>query len=80
MSVSYVPDDWKIVATDYTPANRSVSGYGGKIPTRYVINDRGRSWRKGRNRRVYAICYSNAASFYCISYGKRLFIQDRRFP
>jgi hypothetical protein len=75
MSVNYVPDDWKIVATDNTPANRSVSGYGGQIPTRYTITS-----PDNRTRRVYAICYSNAASFYCISHGKRLFIQDWRFP
>ena len=44
------------------PLNRSATGYGNRIPTRYMIKlDRGRVtyWH-----RVYAICYSNAASYY----------------
>jgi|GEM_PF-5658531 len=73
--ITYTPDDWKIGTTDHCPANRSVTGYGGQIPTRYTITS-----PDNRIRRVYAICYSNVASFYCISHGKRLFIQDWRFP
>lgn len=45
-----------------TPRNRTASEYGKAIPTRYMVKlDRGpRSpWQ-----RVYAICYSNAASYY----------------
>jgi len=73
--IIYAPDDWQIVATDHTPANRSVTGYGGQIPTRYTITS-----PDNRTRRVYAICYSNVASLYCIAHGKRLFIQFWRFP
>lgn len=36
----------------------TASGYGSKIPTRYMIKFNGR-WR-----RVYARCYSNAATCY----------------
>lgn len=41
-----------------TPINRSVSGYGSRLPTPYMV------WHKGRWRRVYAICWSNAATLY----------------
>lgn len=36
----------------------SASGYGGKIPTEYLIK------YKGRWRRVYAACYSNCGTLY----------------
>jgi len=55
--------------------NRSASGYGSKIPTRYSIalfNKNGTS--SERFRRVYAICYGNAASLYIIVNGERHFI------
>ena len=41
------------------PINRSKSGYGNKIPTDRMIKLANNRWY-----RVYAICYSNAASFY----------------
>ncbi len=50
----------------------SASGYGTRIPTRYMVKYRG-TWR-----RVYAIRKANAASAYIISKGERLFIRD--FP
>ena len=55
-----------ILAAKLTPVPRSgrtVSGYGRRLATqRMVMLDRGNG--KGRWYRVYAICYSNAASLY----------------
>lgn len=39
-------------------SGRTVTGYGSKIPTPYMVR-----W-EGRWRRVYAACYGNAASHY----------------
>ena len=36
----------------------TASGYGSRIPTRYMVRF------KDKWRRVYAICYSNCATFY----------------
>lgn len=41
------------------PINRSKSGYGSKIPTTHMIKLENNRWY-----RVYAICYSNVASYY----------------
>ena len=44
------------------PRNRNALGYGNAIPTEYMIKlDRG---PRSQWQRVYAICYSNAASHY----------------
>jgi len=52
---------------------QTASGYGSKLTTRHMVKIEGFRdiWR-----RVYAICYSNAASFYVVAGGKRLFIRD----
>jgi hypothetical protein len=52
---------------------RTASGYGSKLTTRHMVKVEGKRdiWR-----RVYAICYSNAASFFVIIDGKRVFIRD----
>lgn len=51
-----------------TPApmsGRTVTGYGRKIPTEYIIRCRINGYHNDhRNRRVYAMCYGNSASFY----------------
>jgi hypothetical protein len=39
-------------------SGQTVSGYGGKIPTRYRLT------YAGRNRRVYAMSYGNSASLF----------------
>jgi hypothetical protein len=70
--ITYIPNNWKVIDTGICPHNRSVSGYGNKLPTRYLVND------GKRNRRMYAICWSNVASFYVRVLGKRIFIQDYR--
>ena len=53
-----------IIAAKITeaPRNNSVTGYGKAIPTQYMVKlDRG---PRSHWQRVYAICYSNAASYY----------------
>jgi hypothetical protein len=47
-----------------TPRNPSATGYGPKIPTRYMLEYGGR-WR-----RVYAMVYGNAASPYVLVHGQ----------
>lgn len=73
-AVNYVPDSWRVMESRYTPKNRSISGYGSKLPTRFIVVD-----DHGRIRRVYAICWSNVASFFCMVKGERMFVQDHRF-
>lgn len=53
------------------PRHRSATGYGDKNPTQYRIKLSDNRWR-----RVYAICYGNAASVYVNSNGVRLFLDD----
>lgn len=58
------------------PKSRSISGYGSKIPTQYMIRA---SWHWGTNaqwRRVYAICWSNVASHYIVIKKQRWFLHD----
>lgn len=58
-----------VTADDTAPMyGRTVTGYGGKIPTRYRITYR------GRTRRVYAMCYGNSASVYVIVGGAVAFL------
>jgi hypothetical protein len=44
--------------TELPQSGRTVSGYGAKLPTPYMVK------RFGKWRRVYAACYGNAASHY----------------
>lgn len=64
-----LPDE-DIQSVDITrvPFFRSASGYGSRIPTQYRIRV-GNRWH-----RVYAICYSNAASHYVNRNGGRQFL------
>ena len=52
---------------------QTASGYGSKLTTEHMVKVEGQRdiWR-----RVYAICYSNAASFYILLGGKLVFVQD----
>jgi hypothetical protein len=55
-------DENTIIAAKRTIAPRSgrtVTGYGKHMPTRYMIQLANKRWY-----RVYAICYSNVASWY----------------
>jgi len=60
------------ITTD-CPINRSVTGYGARIPTQYKVQIEGNT----RWLRVYCICYSNAGSLFIDtkSTGRR-FIRD----
>lgn len=53
---------------------QTATGYGSKLTTEHMVKVAGRRdiWR-----RVYAICYSNAASFYALLDGKRVFVRDQ---
>lgn len=70
MSVIYTqPELVSSIATSlYPPRSQSASGYGPKLPTPYLVHYDGR-WR-----RVYAICYGNAASVYLVHGGSRVFL------
>lgn len=52
---------------------QTATGYGSKLATEYTI-----SLGKASNRpyRVYAICFSNCASFYILRKGERLFLRE----
>jgi hypothetical protein len=54
--------------TDVPRSGQTVSGYGGKVPTRYMLKYAGR-WH-----RVYAMAYGNSASVYIVSGGQDLFL------
>lgn len=69
--VNYLPERffYKVEETE-TPRTNNVSGYGSKIPTRYVLH-----CADGFKRRVYARCYSNVASLYIVVKGEVFYIQ-----
>lgn len=65
-----VDDVHEIKITDTPTYGRTVSGYGGKIPTEYMLRLVGeRPWK-----RVYAMCYGNAVSLYVLRHGKEFFL------
>ena len=70
MGVEYLPDTLPIIITEDCPPNRYAQGYGRKIPTRYMVID------SGRQRRVFAHCTSNVASFYVLIKGRRVWLHD----
>ena len=80
MSVLYLNDikgdSYTIKRTETTPRHNSRTGYGRKIPTQYIVID---NYSK-RARRVYAICYSNAASLYVLISGIMYFLHDYNIP
>lgn len=51
---------------------QTASGYGSKLTTEYMLHVPGAK----RAYRVYAVCYSNVASFYIVRRGVRLFLRD----
>jgi hypothetical protein len=60
---AWTPTEWQKRGLQQT-----ATGYGSKINSGYTVPYNGRMYR------VYAICYSNAATFYIIVKGQRLFI------
>lgn len=51
---------------------QTASGYGRKLTTEYVLTVAGEK----RAYRVYAICFSNVASFYVLRGGVEIFVRD----
>ena len=56
------------MTTDTPRSGRTTSGYGSKLPTCYMLHI-GNRWR-----RVYAICWGNAATHYIIKKGERIVV------
>lgn len=65
-----------IYRTATCPQSNSRTGYGRKLPTRYMVY----CHTTGRKYRVYAICYSNASSWYITVKGEQLFLRDADVP
>lgn len=53
-----------VLVTEAPTYGRTVTGYGGKIPTRYMLK------YAGRTRRVYAMAYGNSATLYIVVNGE----------
>ena len=62
LNIGKAPNPCRTIKVEYkrteAPLNRSISGYGSKLPTPYMIKFRNK-WR-----RVYAICWSNCSTQY----------------
>ena len=58
MKNSFLTLEAEVKETETPWHGRTVSGYGSRLPTPYMVRHNGK-WR-----RVYAACYGNAASFY----------------
>ena len=54
---------------------RTASGYGRKIPTRYMVKVASTA-HPNRWRRVYVMQYGNAGSAYVVVEGQKLFVPD----
>lgn len=64
LAARYCPLAWQVAGLQKT-----ASGYGTKIPTRYTVR------YQGKQRRIYADCCSNVASTYIIVNGKKVFVR-----
>lgn len=53
-----------------SPVNRSVTGYGSKVPTRYSVQTVGKRWR-----RVYVRIYSNAGTSFIVEDGYAVIVE-----
>ena len=58
------PLNWQVLGLQET-----ASGYGKKLTTRYKVK------YQGRMRRVYAVCYSNVASYFIFVRGEKLYLR-----
>ena len=58
----------EVFKRDAPASGQPVTGYGKRIPTGWMVR-----WGS-RNYRVYAVCYSNVASYYIRSNGNRIFL------
>jgi len=65
-------DDRLVAAVEVTAEpmyGRTASGYGRKLPTRYMLTI------GKRQHRVYAVCFSNVASFYVVLGGEKRYLE-----
>ena len=61
----------------YPPPNPYSTGYGGKIPTRYMVKyESGKRYEANRWRRVYMMQYGNAGSAYILIRNKVVFLDS----
>lgn len=60
----------EVKATQQPTYGQTADGYGGKIPTRYMVRYAGR-WR-----RIYAMAYGNSASLYVVVGGQDLHLDQ----
>lgn len=68
MEIEYLNEPYEIVESPVVW--KSLTGYGKKLATNKVVK-----LPNGVSRRVYATCYSNAASHWIILHGKKLFLK-----
>lgn len=73
--MEYLKGNYTVINTGHCPKNPYKTGYGSKIPTRYLLRFLGKKY----TRRIYAICYSNCASYYVNVKGRREFIPEHKF-
>lgn len=64
LAARYRPLAWQVAGLQKT-----ASGYGTKIPTRYTVT------YQGKVRRIYADCCSNVASTYIIVNSEKVFVR-----
>jgi hypothetical protein len=64
LAAHYRPLAWQVAGLQKT-----ASGYGTKIPTRYTVTF------QGKERRIYADYYSNVAATYIIVNGEKVFVR-----
>ena len=64
LAAHYRPLAWQVAGLQKT-----ASGYGTKIPTRYTVR------YQGKERRIYADCYSNLAATYIKKKKKKVFVR-----
>lgn len=75
MSVEYIPENCQVIDSGKCDPNPNPEGYGDRIPTRWIVKFPG----ENKEYKVWAICYSNAASHYIIRNGRK-FVPDWMFP
>jgi len=77
MDIKYLSDYYKFTVFEKPlyqhihNLTQTASGYGKKLTTRYMIR-----LRKNTIRRVYATCFSNAASYWVMIEGTRYYLRD----
>ena len=69
MVTECVPHKISLTETQRRGLSYTASGYGKRIPTRYIVKYLCR-WH-----RVYSDCFSNVASIYIISKGEKITVQ-----